>query len=279
MSEVAIIGAGELGGAIAHQLARTNLVRAIRLIDDAGRVAAGKALDIAQAGSIEGHVTEIEGANDAIAAAGAGIVIIADRADRRPAQDDEFARLRAVTQDSPNAIVVCAGSAHADLVDRAVRELRIPAARVFGTAPEALTSAARALVALHMNGSPADVAITLLGVPPAHIVIPWGDATIGGFSAIAQISEPERQRISAVLRALWPPGPHALAAAAVKAVEAIRGRSRRTCACFVTPDRSAGVRARTAALPVRLGAAGIEAIVHPQLSVHERVALENAMTL
>src|SRR5213593_3981656 len=54
MRDVAIIGAGEVGGTLAHALARSNIARVIRLIDDVGRVAEGKALDIAQAASIEG---------------------------------------------------------------------------------------------------------------------------------------------------------------------------------------------------------------------------------
>ncbi len=278
MSDVAIIGAGELGGAIAHLLARRNIVRAIRLVDEAGRVAAGKALDITQAAPIEGHATEVEGSADTIAAAGAAIVVVADRASR-DAQDDALIRLATIARGNTEAGVVCAGSGHGELVDRASRELRIPRTRIFGTAPEALTSAARAMVALHISGSPADVGLTLLGLPPSNIVIPWADATIGGFSAVARIGEPERRRISATLQALWPPGAFALAAAAVKAIDAMRGGSRRVCTCFVAPDRSAGIRARTAALPVRLGPSGIESIVEPRLSVQERVALETAMNV
>src|SRR5580765_5789624 len=78
MQNVAIIGAGELGGATAHALARSNLVRAITLIDDTRRVAAGKALDIAQAAPVEGFATQVSGATDVSMAAGAAIVILAD---------------------------------------------------------------------------------------------------------------------------------------------------------------------------------------------------------
>ena len=49
--------------------------------------------------------------------------------------------------------------------------------------------------------------------------------------------------------------------------------------CFVAPDDRAGVRTRTAALPVRLGPGGIVEVVMPVLSVVERVALDNAMML
>ena len=53
MREIAIVGAGELGGTIAHMLARHAAADVVRLIDDSGRVAEGKALDILQSSPIE----------------------------------------------------------------------------------------------------------------------------------------------------------------------------------------------------------------------------------
>ena len=91
------------------------------------------------------------------------------------------------------------------------------------------------------------------------------------------LDEPLRRRVSARVAALWPPGPYALATAAALVVEAIAGRTRRMASCFVAPDTSSGLRSRTAALPVRLGPAGIVEVVTPSLSVVERVALENAI--
>src|SRR2546423_11335176 len=78
MREVAIVGAGELGGLVAHALARRNSAGLIRLIDDSGRVAEGKALDISQAAPVEGFATAIAGSTGLSAAAGADIVVIAD---------------------------------------------------------------------------------------------------------------------------------------------------------------------------------------------------------
>jgi malate dehydrogenase len=278
MSDVAIFGAGELGGALAHLLARQNIVRAIRLVDGAGRIAAGKALDIAQAAPVEGHATEVEGSNDVMAAAGARVVVIADPAGKADQQAADLpALLKSAIQASPNAVVICAGSSHLELVDRGVGELRIPRARSVGSAPEAMTAAARAVVALAVDGSPRDVALTVLGLPPSHIVVPWEDATIGGFRAVQLIAQPVRRRIAAQVQALWPPGPYTLAAAAVQVIDAVCGGSRRRLTCFVAPDRSAGVRHRTAALPVRLGPDGIEAVLLPELNPADRVALENAM--
>jgi malate/lactate dehydrogenase len=78
---------------------------------------------------------------------------------------------------------------------------------------------------------------------------------------------------------LWPPGSYALASAAAAIVEAMAGRSRRTACCFVVNDVVSGTRARAAALPVRVDAAGIREIIQPTLSVVEQVALDNATML
>ena len=119
----------------------------------------------------------------------------------------------------------------------------------------------------------------MLGVPPAEIVVPWEDATIGGFAATGVLDEQARRRLAAKVASLWPPGPYALAWAAAKAAEAILGRSRQMIAAFVAPDDSSGRRARTAVLPVRLGSTGIVRVEIPRLNSRDRLALDNAMLL
>src|SRR5262249_26226958 len=79
MERLAIIGAGELGGAIAHAIARRNLVRSITIIDASGDIAAGKALDIAESAPVERFSTQLSGEEDLSAAIGADAVVIADR--------------------------------------------------------------------------------------------------------------------------------------------------------------------------------------------------------
>jgi malate dehydrogenase len=280
MENVAIIGAGELGGATAHALARSNLVRSITLIDETRRVAAGKALDITQAAPVEGFATQISGATDISVAAGASIVILADRITGGEWQgEDGLVLLRRLSRTASGGVILCAGPSQRELVDRGVRELHMNRSRLFGSAPESLASAARALVALAVDGSPRDVSLSVLGVPPAQTVIPWADATVAGFALTRLVDEPSRRRLSARVTALWPTGPYALAAAATTVVEAMAGRSRRIVSCFVGPDTSAGTRLRTAALPVRLAFGGIAEVVTPTLSNAEQVALDNALML
>jgi malate/lactate dehydrogenase len=220
------------------------------------------------------------GTTDAASSAGAGVIVVAERAAGGEPTDDELARMvKRLAQMAPEAVILCGGASHRGGIDRAAREHHVSRRRVFGSAPEALAAGARALIALAVNGSPRDVSVSVLGVPPAHAVVTWHEATVAGIAATSVIDEPTRRRLNDRIAALWPPGPYALAAAAAAAIDAIDGRSRRSLCCFVAPDTSAGTRTRAAALPVKLDASGIVEIGSPALSAVERVALESAMTL
>ena len=75
-----ILGAGDIGGALARQLAALDLVSRIVIVDDLANVAAGKALDVAQSGPVDGYHTALSGTNDVAAVVGAAAVVVADRA-------------------------------------------------------------------------------------------------------------------------------------------------------------------------------------------------------
>lgn len=280
MAEIAVIGAGELGGLLADVCARRDVVSTIRLIDDAGRVAEGKALDIMQSAPIVRFSTKVTGSTDLTTAAGAALIFVADRATGGEWRDEDgLMLLKRIARLGASSTIVCAGVSQRMLVEHGVRELRFARERLFGSAPEALAAGIRAIVAAEIGGSAQDVGLTVLGVPPSHIVVPWEEATIGGFAATSVLDEPTRRRLAAKVAGLWPPGPYTLAVAAGKTAEAIVGRSRQTISAFVAPDDSNGRRARAAALPVRIGSAGIERIELPTLNGHDRVALDNAMLL
>jgi malate/lactate dehydrogenase len=280
MQEVAIIGAGELGGEIAHVLARRDLAAHVRLLDPTGQVAAGKALDIAQSAPLASFATTVSGATDIMRASAADAVVLADRAGAPDwTVDEALLLLKQIRSAASRAVIVCAGAAHRELVERAVRELRIPAPRIVGSAPHALAAAVRALVALEANGSAKDVALSILGVPPDRIVVPWEEATVGGFAATRVLDEPARRRIVARLAPLWPPGPTALAHAAADVLACVCERSRQVVSCFAAHENSPGTRTRVIALPVRLNTTGVVHIEQPVLGGAAQVALDNAMLL
>lgn len=283
MPDVVIVGAGPIGGALAFQLARHDVAPSLALVDPTGPIAAGKALDIAQAGPVEGFSTRVSGTSDVFVAAGAPVVVLADTpSGQELSGEDAFALLRRVahaSHASRPSVVVCAGATHAALIEDAVRQVGLSRLRVFGTAPEALASAVRAIAALEARRSPSEVALTVLGLPPHRVVIPWTQATIGGFTAATVFDAPTQRRVAARVPHLWPPGPLALAAAAAQAVLGLCGLSRRGFSAFVAPDDHLGRKERTTAVPVVLNSGGIVRIEMPRLSDLDRVTFDNAVRL
>lgn len=274
MSLIAIIGAGPIGGALAHKLAGRSRVRRIRLIDTSGAIAQGKALDILQSGPVESFSTSVTGADSVHAAAGADVVVLADSAAGEGEYTGDAAlalvgRLRAAGVTAP---LVFAGASQREVLKRTVTELHVDAARAIGAAPLALESALRALCAVVADLSGVEVSLSLVGVPPQHAVVAWEEATLSGQPLTSVIAAHDIAALSARIPGLWPPGPYALGSAAARIVEALCNGSRRRFSCFVDSGRG-----KIVAMPVELGPGGIQRIIEPALTRLERTALENAL--
>lgn len=280
MATVAIIGAGDIGAATAHALAAGDRVSRVLLVDEKASVAAGKALDIQQSGPVHGFHTRLEGTDDVSRATGCHVCVIADRFGRTPSEwqgDEGLAMLTRLAPLLGDAPIVCAGAAHAELVDYASREARIPRARLIGSSPEALASAIAAITAMEAHCSSVEVGVTVLGVPPKGFVVPWSEASIGGYALERVLSQVQLGRIEARVARLWPPGPYALGAAAARVVEAILHASRRSFSVLTPLGGEFGLRTGVSALPAALGPRGIVHIRVPDLSPRERVQLDTAL--
>ena len=281
MTTAVIIGAGDLGGAVARHLAASGTMTSITLMDEAGSVAHGKALDIRQAGPIDRYSTALSGANTLDCVISATFIVIADRA-ASPGeewQDDAGAALVGrVAELNPTAPIVCAGARQAGLVQRAVRERGLARTRIFGSAPEGLRSAVIALTALEAGGAAPDISLTVLGLPPDHIIVPWEDASIAGRRATSVLTPPAIARLEQRLARMWPPGPLTLACAAASAITAAAKRTPRTCAAFVSVTRAEGALGRVGILPVTLTPGGIGEVVTPVLTRRDQVRLESVFS-
>jgi malate dehydrogenase len=289
MPAVCILGAGELGGAIAHALARSERVSRVLLVDSTGRVAAGKALDIQQSGAIEGFHVRLDGTDDFTRVTAAAVVVIADRAGERAVEWEGeeglglVKRISAYANDSP---LVFAGASQAGLLLAATREAGVRRERLIGSAPEAFASAARAIVALEARCSPSEVSLSVLGVPPGPVphspgsggfVVPWSDASIGGRALERVLTQVELSRVEARVARLWPPGPFALGLAAARVVDAIVGSSRRAFNVLTVLGGEFGVRNRVGTLAALLSTTGIVHTRIPPLNAKERVRLETVL--
>ena len=276
-----ILGAGEIGGALARQLAATDLVSRIVLVDDQGTIAAGKALDVAQSGPVDRYHTVMSGTSDVAAVVGAGLVVVADRAGHPGGEwQDEpgLALLKRVAGLNQSAPLLCAGAAQGGLIERGVNEAGIARARLFGTGAEALRSAVTALTALEASASPSDISLSVLGRPPHQVIVPWDEGAIGGRSIPGVLSAAQLARLDARVARLWPPGPYALAAAASRVIRTALTGGSRVHMAIVAVRRGEGTGSHWAIMPVTVQPSGIASIVAPTLSSRDRVRYDTSLS-
>jgi malate dehydrogenase len=280
MPTVCIIGAGDIGGAAAHALARGERVSRVLLIDADGKAAAGKALDIRQSGAVDRFHVRLDGTDDVSRVAGCAVCIVADRFGRPPSEwqgDDGLGMVNRLAPYAGDAPIVFAGASQAELLHATARESDLARERLAGSSPEALIAAVRSMVAMEARCSPSEVDLTVLGAPPSGFVVPWSEASIGGYSLERTLSQVQLTRIEARAARLWPPGPFVLGLAAARVTEALLRGSRRAYSVLMMLGGEFGVRGRVGAMPVNLSPAGITHIRTPTLNTRERVRLETAL--
>jgi malate dehydrogenase len=278
MRTVAVVGAGELGASIARALATRGRVSEVRLIDQTIGVATGKALDIQQAGPIERSPTRVSAASDATAAIGADVILLADPLGSGELQGDSgLAVVRHLTNIDRSAVIICVGAGQHRLLQQGLDELHLDRTRFFGSAPEALVSALRAMVAVEADLSPSTVALTALGRIPDRIVVLWRDVTVAGRPLARVLDAAQISRVERRAGLVRLPGPLTLAAAAARIAEAVVMGSRKIFCCTVGLDGEFGMRRTLSSLPVVIGPGGIIRVVAPTLDGREQTLLENAV--
>ena len=191
MSTAVILGAGDIGGALARQLAAIDLVSRIVIVDELANIAAGKALDVAQSAPVDRYHTTMAGTADVAAVVGAAVVIVADTAQAVSEWKDEagLALIKRAAGLNQRAPLICAGTSQASVIERGVNEAGISRMRLFGAAPEALRSAIIAIVALEAGAAPADISLSVLGRAPQQIIVPCGIADKGVTSLTAKLGK------------------------------------------------------------------------------------------
>ncbi len=280
MSTVAILGAGDLGGAAAQALAARDRVGRVLLVDTAAQAAAGKALDIKQSGAVSGFHVKVESTDDISRLTGCAVCIVADRfgAGSPEWQGEEgLALLKRVLPYLATAPLIFAGAFQASLMAAAAGEAGVVRDRLIGSAAEGFASAIAAIVAMEARCSPGEVMLTVLGTPPGTFVVPWSEASIGGYALDKVLEQVQLNRIEARVMKLWPPGAYTLGAAAARVAEAVATSSRRFFSVLTVLNGEFGVRNRVGAVPALLSSRGIAHIRVPSLCTRERVLVDTAL--
>ena len=115
--KISLIGAGQIGGTLAHLIGLKELADEVVVFDIAGGIAKGKALDIAQSSSVDGFNVNFEGTDNYEDIKDSDVIIITAGVPRKPgmSRDDLLGiNLKIIKQvaegikkNSPNAFVIC----------------------------------------------------------------------------------------------------------------------------------------------------------------------------
>ena len=117
MTKISLVGAGQIGGTLAHLIGLKELVNEVVLFDVASGVAKGKGLDIAQSSSVDGFNVKFSGTDNYEDIKGSDVIIITAGVPRKPgmSRDDLLGiNLKIIKQvaegiktNAPNAFVIC----------------------------------------------------------------------------------------------------------------------------------------------------------------------------
>ena len=117
MTNISLIGAGQIGGTLAHLIGTKELVNEVVLFDVASGIAKGKALDIAQSSSVDGFNVKFSGTDDYKDIKDSDVIIITAGIPRKPGMSrDDLLGINlkiikqvaeGIKQNAPNAFVIC----------------------------------------------------------------------------------------------------------------------------------------------------------------------------
>jgi malate dehydrogenase len=286
--KIALIGAGNIGGTLAH-LAAIRELGDIVLFDVAEGVPQGKALDLAQAGPVEGFDAELKGSNDYNDIAGADVCIVTAGVARKPgmSRDDligiNLKVMKAVGEGiathAPDSFVICITNP-LDAMVWALREFSgLPHEKVVGMAGVLDSARFRHFLAEEFKVSVEDVTAFVLGghgdtmVPVVQYStvagIPIPDLIKMGWSSQEKIDEiVKRTRAGGgEIVALLKTGSayYAPATSAIAMAESYLKDKKRVLPAAANLTGQYGISDLYVGVPVVIGAGGVERIVEIQL--------------
>jgi malate dehydrogenase len=288
-SKIALIGAGNIGGTLAH-LAASKELGDIVLFDVIEGVPQGKALDLAQCGPVEGFDAKLSGSNDYADIAGADVVIVTAGVARKPgmSRDDllgiNLKVMKAVGEGikahAPGAFVICITNP-LDAMVWALREFSgLPHHMVVGMAGVLDSARFRTFLAEEFGVSVQDVTAFVLGGHGDTMVPIVEYSTVAGIPIpdLVKMGWSTQERIDAIVKrtrggggeivALLKTGSafYAPATSAIEMAESYLKDKKRLLPCAVNLTGQYGVDDLYVGVPCVIGAGGVEKIVEIALN-------------
>ena len=292
-NKIALVGAGNIGGTLAHLVGLKELGDVI-LFDIVEGVPQGKALDLVESSPVEGFDSNMKGANDYSEIAGADVVIVTAGVARKPGMSrDDLVGINTkvmasvgegIKNNCPDAFVICITNPLDAMVAMLQEASGLPANRVVGMAGVLDSARFRYFLAEEFNVSVEDVTAFVLGghgdtmVPSTRYStvagIPVPDLIKKGWSTqdkIDQIVQRTRDGGAEIVGLLGTGSAfYAPASSAIQMAESYLKDKRRVLPCAALLKGEYGVDGLYVGVPVIIGANGVEKIVEIELDAEEK---------
>ena len=292
--KITVVGAGNVGATTAHWLVSKELGDVV-LVDIIEGMPQGKALDLAQAGPVEGYDSRLVGTNGYKETANSDVVVITSGVARKPGMSrDDLLNTNAgivagVTEEivkySPNSIIIVVSNPLDAMAQVAWKKSGFPKHRVVGMAGILDSARMRCFLAEALNVSVENVSAFVLGGHGDTMVPLPRYSTCGGIPVTELLPKEVVDQIvtrtangGAEIVSLLKTGSayYAPSAAAVEMVESILKDKKKILPCAAYLEGEYGVNGLFVGVPVKLGAKGIEEIIQINLTTEERAALQKS---
>ena len=299
-SKIALIGAGQIGGTLAH-LAALKELGDIVLFDIAEGTPQGKALDLAHSGPVNGFNASLTGANSYEAIAGADVVIVTAGVPRKPGMSrDDLLSINlkvmeavgaGIKKYAAEAFVICITNPLDAMVWALQKTSGLPANKIVGMAGVLNSARFRHFLSEEFKVSIEDITAFVLGghgddmVPslrystvagiPLPDLVKMGWTTQGKLDAIVDRTRKGGGEIVGLLKtgsAFYAP-----AASAIAMAESYLKDEHRVFPCAAKLDGQYGVKDLYVGVPVVIGAKGVEKIVEIALDPAEKQMFEKSV--
>ncbi len=293
-NKITVVGAGFVGATAAHWAAAKELGDVV-LVDIVEGVPQGKALDLMQAGPVEGFNVNVVGTNGYDETAGSDVVIITAGLPRKPgmSRDDllqkNFQIVKSVTEQvaprSPNAVLIVVSNPLDAMAYTALKVSGFPKERVVGMAGILDTARFRTFVSMELGVSVEDIQAFVLGGHGDSMVPLARYCSVGGIPLTSLLPA---DRVEAIIDRTRKGGAEivnylktgsaffAPSASAVQMAEAILRDQKRVLPCAAYLEGEYGYQGIYLGVPVLLGSGGVEKVFEIELTDDEKVQLDRS---
>ena len=297
--KIALVGAGNIGGTLAHLIGLKELGDVV-LFDVFPGVAAGKALDIMQSGPVDGFDSNMVGAGDYSAIAGADVVIVTAGFPRMPGmtRDDLLTKNAGVIGQvaegiktyCPNAFVICITNPLDVMVWVLQQRSGLPANKVVGMAGVLDSARFRLFLAQEFNVSVEDVTAFVLGGHGDTMVPLTRYSTVAGVPVpdLIKMGWTTQEKIDAIVNRTANGGGeivkllergsafYAPAASAIAMAESYLLDKKRVLPSAVLLNGEYGQSGFYVGVPVVIGGEGVEKIMEVEFTAEEKAAFDKS---